>query len=206
MLIVGLTGSIGMGKSAIAAMLRERNIPVIDADAEVHRLYAGEAVPLVEAAFPGTTHDGRIDRARLAAALGDDHARFVTLERIIHPLVRHAERAFLTRAHDEGAPVAVLEIPLLYETGLDAEVDAVIVASAPPDVQRARVLARSGMSDGRLDALLTRQIPDSEKRSRADFIVDTGGTLADSEAQLDAILTRLEAWPHAAYTRFWQSD
>lgn len=205
MQILGLTGSIGMGKSTIAGMLQARGVPVFDADAEVHRLYAAEAVPLVEAAFPGTTAEGRVDRPRLAAALGEDAARFRVLEAIVHPLVRKAEQAFLERAHDDGATFAVLEIPLLLETGLDAAVDAVVVVSAPAEVQRERVLARPGMTMARLDALLARQLLDAEKRKRADFVVDTGGTLADSEAQVDAILSALKDCPAEAFERDWRA-
>jgi dephospho-CoA kinase len=204
MRIVGLTGSIGMGKSAIAAMLRARGVPVFDADQEVHRLYEGDAVPNVEAAFPGTTVDGRVDRAKLAASLAQDPARFRVLEEIVHPLVRRAEQRFLNEIHEWGGQIAVLEIPLLYETGLDVQVDQVVVVSAPSEVQRERVLARPGMSAARLDALLARQLPDDEKRRRADFVVDTGGTLADSEAQVDAILDALQSRPADAYARHWR--
>ena len=205
MQILGLTGSIGMGKSTIAGMLRARGVPVFDADAEVHRLYAAEAVPLVEAAFPGTTAEGRVDRPRLAAALGEDAVRFRALEAIVHPLVRKAEQAFLAHAREDGAACAVLEIPLLLETGLDAAVDAVVVVSAPAEVQRERVLARPGMTVARLDALLARQLPDAEKRKRANFVVDTGGTLADSEAQVDAILSALKDCPADAFERDWRA-
>jgi dephospho-CoA kinase len=205
MLVVGLTGSIGMGKSTVAEMLRRRGVPLFDADLEVHRLYAGEAVPLIEAAFSGTTIAGKVDRAKLAAALGRDEARFRRLETIVHPLVRAAEVRFLHDAQSSGAGAAVLEIPLLFETGLDRLVDAVVVVSAPPDVQRARVLERPGMEEARLDALLARQLPDAEKRRRADFVVDTGGTLADSEAQVDAILAELKSKPAHAFARHWQS-
>lgn len=204
MLIVGLTGSIGMGKSTVAGMFRKRKIDVFDADAEVHRLYSGEAVPLIEAAFPGTVWDGRVDRAKLAAALGSDATRFRTLEKIVHPLVRDAERRFLETAHLRGDSATVLEIPLLLETGLDAHVDAVIVVSAPADIQRARVLERPGMSEPRFDALITRQLSDAEKRERADFVVDTGVSLADTEAQVDAILTALTSKPAHAFARHWK--
>lgn len=204
MQILGLTGSIGMGKSTIAAMFRERGIVVFDADAEVHRLYAGEAVSRIEAAFPGTTADGRVDRARLAAVLANNAERFRILEKIVHPLVRKGEQDFLRAAAARGDKVAVLEIPLLLETELDAQVDAVVVVSAPGHLQRARVLERPGMTDERLDALLERQMPDSMKRHRADFVVDTGGTLADSEAQVDAILSALRSMPADAYARHWR--
>jgi dephospho-CoA kinase len=193
-----------MGKSTIAAMFRERGIAVFDADAEVHRLYAGEAVSRIEAAFPGTTADGRVDRARLAAVLANNAERFRILEKIVHPLVRKGEQDFLRAAAARGDKVAVLEIPLLLETELDAQVDAVVVVSAPGHLQRARVLERPGMTDERLDALLERQMPDSMKRHRADFVVDTGGTLADSEAQVDAILSALRSMPADAYARHWR--
>jgi dephospho-CoA kinase len=204
MLVAGLTGSIGMGKSAVAAMLRARAIPVFDADAEVHRLYAGEAVPLIEAAFPGTTAEGRVDRTRLAARLADDTTRFATLERIVHPLVQKAERQFLNDARRQDAAIAVLEIPLLFETGRNAHVDAVIVVSASADVQRARVLARPGVSADRLDALLARQVPDIEKRRQADFVVDTGTSFADTEAQVDRLVAALKVRPATAFERHWR--
>lgn len=206
MIVVGLTGSIGMGKSTIADMFRRRGIPVFDADAEVHRLYAGEAVAMVEAAFPGTTVEGRIDRARLAAALDNDETRFRKLEAIVHPLVRAAEKRFLDGAHENGALAAVLEVPLLFETGRDRHVDQVVVVSAPADVQRTRVLARPGMTVEKLEGLLARQTLDAEKRHRADFIVDTGGSLADSEGQVDAILDSLKSKTAEAYARHWQGS
>ena len=204
MLVVGLTGSIGMGKSTVAAMLRARGVPVFDADAEVHRLYAAEAVPLIEAAFPGTTADGKVDRLKLAAALAKDEHQFRALEKIVHPLVWKSEKEFLARIKGDGAGLAVLEIPLLLEVGTDARVDVVIVVSAPPDVQRARVLARPGMTDTRLDALLERQLPDIEKHRRAHFIVDTSVPLADTEAQVDKVLAELKAKPARAYDLYWR--
>lgn len=203
MLIMGLTGSIGMGKTTVAAMFTARGVPVFDADAEVHRLYAAEAVPLVEAAFPGTTVDGKVDRARLAAALAADGAKFRLLEEIVHPHVRKAEQRFLAKSFRAEHSSVVLEIPLLFETGFDELVDAVVVVSAPGGVQRARVLARPGMTAARLEALLARQMPDAEKRARADFVVDTGGSLADSEAQVEAILAKVATMPAAAYARHW---
>jgi dephospho-CoA kinase len=204
MLVLGLTGSIGMGKSTVAAMFAARGTPVFDADAEVHRLYAGEAAPLVEAAFPGTVAGGKVDRPRLAAALAGDAAKFKRLESIVHPLVRRAEQRFLAEAHAKGSFAAVLEIPLLFETELHELVDAVIVVSAPLHLQRARVLERPGMTADRLDALLARQLHDVEKRTRADFVVDTGGSLADSEAQVDAILAALKSKPAQAFKRHWR--
>lgn len=206
MIVVGLTGSIGMGKSTIAEMFRRRGIPVFDADAEVHRLYAGEATAAVEAAFPGTTQDGSVDRVRLAAALNNDETRFRKLEAIVHPMVRAAEKRFLNDAHESGVAAAVLEVPLLFETGRDKQVDAVVVVSAASDVQRSRVLARPGVTPEKLDGLLARQTPDAEKRQRADFVVDTGGSLADSEAAVDAILDSLKSKRAEAYARHWQSS
>jgi dephospho-CoA kinase len=203
MLIVGLTGSIGMGKSTAAAHLRRRGIAVIDADAEVHALYRGAAVEPIERAFPGTTADGVVDRARLSAALLADPAGFKRLEAIVHPLVQTAERRLLAEEAHRGAAIAVLEIPLLFETGGDARVDVTIVVSAPADVQRARVLARPGMTAAKLDQILARQMPDAEKRRRADFVVDTGGTMAEAEAAIDAILALLRGRTGEAYARHW---
>lgn len=204
MLIVGLTGSIGMGKSTVAAMLRTRGIPVFDADAAVHKLYAGEAVPHIEAAFPGTTANGAVDRPKLAAALAKDADRFRELEKIVHPLVAAAERRFLHEAHERGDKIVVLEIPLLLEIGRHLQVDSVIVVSAPAPHQRARVLERPGMTEDRLDALLERQLSDAEKRRHADYVVDTGVALADTEAQVDKILAALKSKPAHAYARHWR--
>jgi dephospho-CoA kinase len=204
MMIVGLTGSIGMGKSTAAAHLRARGIAVFDADAEVHRLYAGgKAVQPVERAFPGTTVGGGIDRGKLATVLIGHPERFGELEAIVHPLVRDAERAFLRAEAQRGAAVAVLEIPLLFETGADKLVDAVIVVSAAPDVQRQRLLKRAGLSVEKLDGLLARQMPDAQKRARADFVVDTSGELETSEAALDAAIAALRDRAGEAYARHW---
>ena len=204
MLIVGLTGSIGMGKSTAAAHLRARGLPVFDADGEVHRLYAGgKAVEPVERAFPGTTKNGGVDRAKLSAVLVAAPHRFRELEAIVHPLVRDAERAFLREHAEHGAAIAVMEIPLLFETGADALVDATVVVSATPELQRARLLQRPGLSEAKLDQLLARQIPDAEKRSRADFVVDTSGDHASSEAALDAVIAELRGRRAEAYARHW---
>lgn len=205
MIVIGLTGSIGMGKTTVADMFRARGIPVFDADAEVHRLYASEAVEAIEAAFPGTTDADGVDRTKLTRALGNDPARFKVLESVVHPMVHAAEARFLDDAHHAGASAAVLEIPLLLETGRDAHVDAVVVVSAPAEAQRARVLDRPGMTAHKLETILARQTPDAEKRRRADFIVDTGGSHADSEAQVDAILDSLKSKPADAYARHWQT-
>jgi dephospho-CoA kinase len=203
MLIVGLTGSIGMGKSTVAARLRARGLGVCDADAEVHRLYEGAAVAPIEAAFPGTTAGGRVDRQKLAAALLADPAAFKRLEAIVHPLVFEAERTFLRAEAARGAAAAVLEIPLLYETGGERRVDCVIVCSAPAEAQRARVMQRAGMTAEKLDQLLSRQMSDADKRARADFVVDTGGTFAESEAQVDRIVESIKGRQGTAYVKYW---
>jgi dephospho-CoA kinase len=203
MLIVGLTGSLGMGKSTMAEHLRARGIAVLDADAVVHQLYEGSAAPLIEGAFPGTTGNGKVDRKKLAAALVAEPARIAELEAIVHPLVRAAERAFLRAEAERGADVAVLEIPLLFETGADTLVDVTIVVCAPPGEQRRRLLQREGVTAEKLDTLLARQMPDEQKRKRADFVVDTTGEIDASRAQLDAIVARLESRRAEAYERDW---
>jgi dephospho-CoA kinase len=206
MLIIGLTGSIGMGKSKAAAHFRELGIGVFDADAEVHRIYESSAVPLIEAAFPGTVVGARVDRARLSAALAKDASGFKTLEAIVHPLVRAAERAFLIAEQAKGAHFAVLEIPLLFETRGDERVDAVVVVSTDDATQRARVLQRPGMSDAKLDTILARQLSDTEKRAKADFVVDTSGPVTDTYGQIDHILTLLKERPATAFQRIWTRD
>ncbi len=192
MVIVGLTGSIGMGKSTAAKRFADHGIPVFDADAEVHRLYDGEAAAAVEAAFPGTVIDGRVDRQRLGQAVIGDAQAMARLEAIIHPLVRQAERAFLAHHADRGAPMAVLEIPLLFETGTDALVDATVVLTAPPEVQRERVLSRPGMSAAKLEGLLGQQWPDAKKRAHADFVVDTSRPVEETARELDRIIELLK--------------
>jgi len=203
MLVVGLTGSIGMGKSTVAAHFRRLGIAVCDADAEVHKLYDGAAVPLIEAAFPGTTQAGKVDRQRLAAALLGHPEAFKRLEAIVHPLVFQAECRFLREAAAGGAAMAVLEIPLLLETGGESRVDVVVVCSAPLEKQRERVMQRPNMTIERLEQMLGRQMPDTEKRARADFIVDTGGTLADTERQVDRLVESLRGRAGTAYRRVW---
>lgn len=203
MLIIGLTGSVGMGKSTIATRFREHGIPVCDADAEVHALYAGAAVAPIEAAFPGTTSSGIVDRRRLAAALLREPEKFTRLEAIVHPLVQEREREFLRKASAQHAPMSVLEIPLLFETGGDRRVDTTVVASAPAEVQRDRVLSRPGMDGGKLAAMLARQLPDAEKRRRADFVVETGATLASTIDQVDKIIGSLRGREGSAYHRLW---
>jgi dephospho-CoA kinase len=203
MIIVGLTGSIGTGKSVAAQYLRERGIPVSDADALVHELYRGAAVPLLEAAFPGTTADGVVDRDRLAAAVMSEPDGFRRLEAIVHPLVRAEQKKFLAAEAARGARIAVLEIPLLFETGGESRVDVLIVTTAAKEAQRQRVLSRPGMTEQRFDNLLKRQVPDEEKRQRADFVVDTNGTITDTRCQLDAIIDALAGAQGGAYERAW---
>jgi dephospho-CoA kinase len=188
MIILGLTGSIGMGKSTTAKLFAEAGVPVYDADAAVHRLYEGEAVPAIEAAFPGTTVDGKVDRARLSALVVHDPAAMKQLERIVHPMLGASRKKFLDQAERSGAPVAVVDVPLLYETGGENRVDAVVVVTTSPEVQRERILARDNMSGEKLDAILARQLPDSEKRKRADFVVDTSHGLEPVRARIRDIL------------------
>jgi dephospho-CoA kinase len=203
MLIVGLTGSLGMGKTTAAAHLHARGLPVFDADAEVHRLYATTAAPLIEAAFPGATRDGKVDRDKLAAMLVAEPKGFIKLEAIVHPLVRASERAFLNDEAVRGAEIVVLEIPLLFETGQDHRVDATIVVSAPADVQRQRLMSRDGFDEKKIERLLARQMPDAEKRVHADFVVDTGRGIEPMNAALDAIIARLQGHRRRAYALFW---
>jgi dephospho-CoA kinase len=195
MFILGLTGSLGMGKSTTARFFAEAGVPVHDADAEVHRLYEGAAVPAIEAAFPGTTGGGKVDRNKLAARVLGDEAALKRLEAIAHPLVQEAERRLLAQAEASGEKVAVLDIPLLFETGGDRRVDAVVVVSAPPEVQHARVLERPGMTMQKLQALLAKQMPDAEKRRRADFVVDTSRGFPAARAEVRAILDAVATMP-----------
>lgn len=195
MLVLGLTGSLGMGKSTTAKFFVEEGVPVHDADAVVHRLYEGEATPLIEAAFPGTTAGGRVDRVKLGVRVLDDTAAVKKLEGIVHPLVRSAEERFLAEVDRKGAPVAVLDIPLLFEIGADKRCDAVVVVSAPADVQRVRVLERPAMSEQKFAAILAKQMPDAEKRSRADFVVDTSKGFDAARAQVRDILARIATMP-----------
>ena len=193
MKIIGLTGSIGMGKSTVAKMFEEEGAPLFDSDAAVHALYAmgGAAVAPVEAAFPGVMRDGAIDRALLSPRVVADAEAMHRLERIVHPLVRQAQMDFLAARAAEGARFVVLDIPLLLEGGNSTGVDAIVVVSAPPDVQRARVLARPGMTPEKLEAILARQMPDVEKRARANFVIETGCSLAETRTQVRAVLDAL---------------
>ena len=195
MFILGLTGSLGMGKSTTARLFAEEGVPVHDADAVVHRLYEGEAAAAIEAAFPGTTADGKVDREELAARVQGDRVALKRLEAIVHPLVQQAEQRLLAEAEARGEKVAVLDIPLLFETGGEERVDAVVVVYAPPEVQRSRALERPGMTVDKLDAILAKQMPDEEKRRRADFVVDTSRGFEAARAEVRAILKTIATMP-----------
>jgi len=192
-LLIGLTGSIGMGKSETAQQFAQLGIPVHDADAAVHRTYetGGAAVSAIAAAFPGCVTDGRVDRTSLAARLRNDAAAFAKLESIVHPLVAAEQRLFVEKAAAAGVEMVVLDVPLLFETGSEGDMDAVVVVSAPGDVQRLRVLARPGMSEQALDHILARQIPDVDKRARAHFVVETDKGLEHAFEQVKSIVAEL---------------
>jgi dephospho-CoA kinase len=193
MFLLGLTGSIGMGKSATAGMFREQGIPVNDADAVVHDLYAGEAAPLIEAAFPGVVANGVVDRARLSRMLAENPDEFKRLEAIVHPLVRQKELEFRQSAELAGADIAILDIPLLFENGGEKRLDAVVVVSADSEIQRQRVLARPGMTVEKFEMILSRQVPDREKRERADYIVETGSGFDNARMQVKAIIADIRS-------------
>jgi dephospho-CoA kinase len=188
MIVLGLTGSIGMGKSTTAKLFAEAGVPVYDADAAVHRLYEGEAAPAIEAAFPGTTGDGKVDRVRLSARVVHDPAAMKKLEGIVHPMLGASRQEFLQDAERSGAPVAVIDIPLLFETGGEKRVDAVVVVTTSQELQRERILSRPNMSEEKLQAILVRQVPDAEKRRRAHFVVDTSHGLDPVRARIRDIL------------------
>jgi dephospho-CoA kinase len=195
MRILGLTGSIGMGKSTTAKLFTEAGVPVYDADAAVHKIYEGEAAPAIEAAFPGTTIDGRVDRAKLSAKVVHDQAAIKQLEQIVHPMLGASRQKFLEEAERSGAPVVVMDIPLLFETGGEKRVDAVVVVSTDPATQRERILARGTMTSEALDGILARQLPDAEKRKRADFVVDTSHGLDPVRAAIRDILAEVVKMP-----------
>ena len=193
--ILGLTGSIGMGKSATAGLFRELGVPVHDADASVHALYRGRAAPLIDAAFPGTVVDGVVDRVRLGDRVLGQPAELRRLEAIVHPLVRAEKVAFLRESVARGRPLAVLDVPLLFETGGERRCDAVVTVTASAEVQRARVLARPGMTSGKLGQILAKQVPDAEKRRRSHFLVDTGSGFPRARAQVSGIVRALAGRP-----------
>jgi dephospho-CoA kinase len=186
--VLCLTGSLGMGKSRTASFFAEEGIPVHDADAAVHALYAGEAAPLIESAFPGTTSDGKVDRSKLAAQVVGNAAALARLEAIVHPLVAKARDIFIAQAQSRNAPVILLDVPLLFETGGERHCDAVVVVSAPPDIQRRRAFERPGMTEEKFAALVGKQVPDAQKRRRADFIVDSSQSFDHARAQVRDIL------------------
>jgi dephospho-CoA kinase len=195
MLILGLTGSIGMGKSTTAKLFAEAGVPVYDADAAVHKIYEGEAAPAIEAAFPGTTAGGKVDRVKLSAQVLHNPAAIKQLEQIVHPMLGASRQKFLDDAERSGAPVAVVDVPLLFETGGEKRVDAVVVVTTSPEAQRERILARDNMTGEKLDAILARQLPDAEKRKRADFVVDTSHGLDPVRAQIKDILAKVVKMP-----------
>ena len=195
MIILGLTGSIGMGKSTTAKLFAEAGVPVYDADAAVHQLYEGEAAPAIEAAFPGTTADGKVDRQKLSARVVHDPAAMKQLEQIVHPMLGASRQRFFQDAEQAGAPVTVVDVPLLYETGGEKRVDAVVVVTTTPENQRARIMARGTMTSEALDSILARQLPDAEKRKRADFVVDTSDGLDPVRAQIRDILQQVVKMP-----------
>jgi dephospho-CoA kinase len=195
MLILGLTGSIGMGKSTTAKLFAEAGVPVYDADAAVHQLYEGEAVPAIEAAFPGTTTAGKVDRAKLSAHVVHDPAAMRRLEEIVHPMLGASRQKFFADAEAAGAPVVVVDVPLLFETGGEKRVDAVVVVTTSPELQRERVLARGTMDEEKFNSILARQLPDAEKRKRADFVVDTSHGLDPVRARIRDILTDAAKMP-----------
>jgi dephospho-CoA kinase len=188
MLVLGLTGSVAMGKSTVAGFFAEHGVAIFDADRAVHDLYRGEAAPLVEAAFPGTVVAGAVDRVLLSRRVLHDRAAMLYLESIVHPLVEKREEAFCAAAAAAGRRIALLDIPLLFEVGAEARVDAIIVVSAPAEQQRARLLARPGMDADRADAMTARQLPDADKRRRAHFIIDTGASLTETRAAVADLL------------------
>lgn len=196
MIVIGLTGSIGMGKTTTAKLFAEEGVPVLDSDEIVHALYRGEAVPLIEAAFPGTTISGAVDRQRLAEVLRENPANFSRLEAIVHPLVRQRQEVFLVEARKEARQFALLDIPLLFETGAQNRVDKIVVVSCAPDIQRQRVLSRPGMTQEKFEMILARQMPDAEKRQRADFVVDSGNGVEAARDQVREILQRLADTGH----------
>jgi len=195
MLILGLTGSIGMGKSTTAKLFMEAGVPVYDADASVHQLYEGEAAPAIEAAFPGTTVNGKVDRAKLSARVVGDAAAMKQLEQIVHPMLGASRQKFFAAAEAAATPVVVVDIPLLFETGGEQRVDAVVVVTTSPELQRERVLARGTMDEAKLDAIIAKQMPDAEKRKRADFIVDTSHGLDPVRARIRDILAEVAKMP-----------
>ncbi|MFM7083449.1 MAG: dephospho-CoA kinase [Hyphomicrobium sp.] len=203
MLIVGLTGSIGMGKSTALSYLRAKGVPVFDADAEVHKIYVGETAQEIEKAFPGSTTVKGVDRHILSEKLAQDTDGFKRLEGIVYPLLEKRKLSFLKECQQKGEKIVILDIPLLYETNMDKKVDVVLLVSASAAIQRERVLSRPQMTEHKFEQLLSRQLPDSEKRKRAHFVVDTNGPLESTQRQLNAILEMISERRGQAYARYW---
>jgi dephospho-CoA kinase len=193
--VLCLTGSLGMGKSTAAKFFAEEGVAVHDSDATVHALYEGEATPLVEAAFPGSTNGGKVDRNKLAAMVLNDKAALARLEAIVHPMVTASREKFLAQAQARGAKIVVFDVPLLFETKAERGCDAVVVVSAPPEIQRKRAFERPGMTDDKLAAILAKQMPDTEKRGRANFIVDSSQSFDHTRAQIRDILRKVAKLP-----------
>lgn len=191
MIVIGLTGSIGMGKSTTSEMFRTMGVPVISADEIVHELYRGEAAPLIEQAFPGSAPDGIVDRKILSEKLLEAPEQFAGLEAIIHPLVRAREKGFVEAARSRGEPMVLIDIPLLFETGAENRVDVIVVVTCAADIQRQRVMARPGMTEEKFDSIVSRQTPDAEKRARADYVIDTGRGLDAARSQVADIVAAL---------------
>ncbi|MEJ2123524.1 MAG: dephospho-CoA kinase [Alphaproteobacteria bacterium] len=202
MLIIGLTGSIGMGKTTVGEYFAGQGIPVLDADSIVHRLYEGEAVTPIEHTFPGTTANGKVDRAKLSKAVMMHPNGFRRLEALVHPLVVHEKWEFVKACHEADEPMCVIDTPLLFEAGGEELVDVIVVASAPEDVQTERVMQRPGMTTEKLDAIMARQLSDAEKRNRADFVIDTGLPWEETLQQLDELLESLKSCEGDAYDRW----
>ncbi len=196
--VLCLTGSLGMGKSTAAKFFAEEGVPVHDSDATVHALYEGEAVPLIEEAFPGSTEGGKVDRNKLAAMVLNDKAALTRLEAIVHPMVTVSRKKFVAEASRRGAKVVVLDIPLLFETQANRGCDAVVVVSAPAEIQRKRAFERPGMTDDKLAAILAKQMPDAEKRRRADFVVDSSQSFDHTRGQIREILRQVAKMPKRA--------
>jgi dephospho-CoA kinase len=195
MIVLGLTGSIGMGKSTASKLFSEQGIPVYEADEAVHALYKGAAAQLIEAEFPGTTRDGEVDRAVLSRMVFGNPEALKRLEAIVHPLVREMETSFVAAAREAGVPLVVLDIPLLFENGGEARCDLVAVVSAPPDIQRERVMRREGMTEEKFAAILARQVPDADKRARADIVIDTSGPIENTRQAVQDIIARFTSPP-----------
>jgi dephospho-CoA kinase len=189
--VLCLTGSVAMGKTTAARFFAEAGVPVHDSDVVVHTLYEGEAVPAIERAFPGSTANGKVDRGKLATMVLNDRAALARLEAIVHPLVSASRDRFLAEQRERGVPVVLFDVPLLFETGVDRGCDAVVVVSAPPEVQRRRAFERPGMTGEKFTALVAKQMPDAEKRRRADFVVDSSGDFEHARAQVRDILRRV---------------